>query len=348
MSSTIIHTQNDEDSGVTVDSILSLETSKFAKDVANQHETIGIEKEPAHNVADDTVEITLDENVVEVIVVDDIEIVSLGSIIIHEVMEDVLSGPESIIDDEIMQTEIPPITNLKPIHMPQMPDVQESATKELVSQSSPSLSDPVCHLPQWMDYLAAHNIAYLIYFDTVKNQFPHLINEFIKENLSGLNGKIRRFLKTKMPYVLEESLKTDNKQFYALNKLECSRFAQLEMAIRNVREVHDLASKKKGAHINQLLKNLKSMFKWVTITAKKLKIHPSRQLTKIKLTSAEKKRKRKMEVVWQVVLDKEVMVDGTERNLAPPPGILTGKHGQVIEHPKPGILFFNGNTDLEF
>ncbi|GJS60026.1 hypothetical protein Tco_0654810 [Tanacetum coccineum] len=37
-----------------------------------------------------------------------------------------------------------------------------------------------------------------------------------------------------------------------------------------------------------------------------------------------------------------------ERNVAHPLGVTIGNHGQVLEHPKHGILFFNGNTKLGF
>ncbi|GJZ25223.1 hypothetical protein Tco_0562682 [Tanacetum coccineum] len=53
-------------------------------------------------------------------------------------------------------------------------------------------------------------------------------------------------------------------------------------------------------------------------------------------------------MVKQVFLDKEVVVDGMERNLSYPLGVTTGNHGQVLEHLEPRILFFNGNTYMEF
>ncbi|GKC01849.1 hypothetical protein Tco_0993459 [Tanacetum coccineum] len=57
---------------------------------------------------------------------------------------------------------------------------------------------------------------------------------------------------------------------------------------------------------------------WVKEIVEKLKIPPPHQLTETKWTLAKKKRKTKMEVFRQVFLDKEVVVDGMERNLTPP------------------------------
>ncbi|GJU82479.1 hypothetical protein Tco_1284844 [Tanacetum coccineum] len=74
-------------------------------------------------------------------------------------------------------------------------------------------------------------------------------------------------------------------------------------------KLHDLASKKKGTYNDQLMKNLQAKFKWVKETAEKLKIPPPYHLTLIELTSTEKKRKRIMELVKQVFLDKEVVYE---------------------------------------
>ncbi|GJS92362.1 hypothetical protein Tco_0799330 [Tanacetum coccineum] len=82
--STVNETQSVKDLMATADSTQSLETSKSAEEVVNHPDTIVIKKEP------------------KLIMVDDAEIVSLGSSRVNEVMEDVFSDPESIPDDEIM------------------------------------------------------------------------------------------------------------------------------------------------------------------------------------------------------------------------------------------------------
>ncbi|GJR34083.1 hypothetical protein Tco_1209767 [Tanacetum coccineum] len=95
-----------------------------------------------------------------------------------------------------------------------------------------------------------------------------------------------------------------------------------------------------------LHKDLQAKFNWVTETSKKLKIAPPHQLTETKLPPAEKMRKGTKELIQHVFLNKEVIVDGMERNLVPPQSVTTRKLGEVIEHLKPGILFYNGNVEL--
>nr|GEX65415.1 hypothetical protein [Tanacetum cinerariifolium] len=97
-----------------------------------------------------------------------------------------------------------------------------------------------------------------------------------------------------------------------------------------------------------MLKNLKAKFKWVTRTVEKLKIPLPHQLTETKLTPIKKKRKRIMEVARNAFLKADVRVNRIERKLVPPMGVTTDKYGQVIKHLEPGILFFNGNTNLGF
>ncbi|GJX64701.1 hypothetical protein Tco_0299044 [Tanacetum coccineum] len=83
-------------------------------------------------------------------------------------------------------------------------------------------------------------------------------------------------------------------------------------------ELHHLASKKKGASCDQLLKNLKAKFKWIDSTADKLGIPPPPQLTDSKLPPAKMKRKRRVEMVKEVFISDDLVVEGMRRNLALP------------------------------
>ncbi|GJU97024.1 hypothetical protein Tco_1326295 [Tanacetum coccineum] len=201
--------------------------------------------EPDLNVANDTVEIVLDETMVKDTVAGDAEIVSLGSIKIDKVMKDVSSGPESMPDDEIMSIS--------------GDDEEAESDKEFFSPNDDMVDDKL--IDERIDDLVAHvkNMGNKIessfpaqlelslnsilprlivdaleeclpeiLSETMKSQFPKLINDSIKENLSMLNKRMRLSLKTEMHDILEESPKIVNKQFHALNKLECNRFAQLE------------------------------------------------------------------------------------------------------------------------
>ncbi|GJS82737.1 hypothetical protein Tco_0749278 [Tanacetum coccineum] len=95
-------------------------------------------------------------------------------------------------------------------------------------------------------------------------------------------------------------------------------------------EVQTLASKGKSKASNTLLRSLKENFEWVKTQAGKLGISPPPELTEVGLTLAERKRKRTSEIVKEVFFTKYVHVDGTQRNLTPPPGVV-GKSGQASE-----------------
>ncbi|GJS31675.1 hypothetical protein Tco_0492295 [Tanacetum coccineum] len=99
---TVAETQHAEDSGATADITTSLETSKLVEYVANQTETINIEKEPEHIEAVEIVKITPYENMEKEKMDDDAELVSLGSINIDQVIEDVSPDPEFMPENEIM------------------------------------------------------------------------------------------------------------------------------------------------------------------------------------------------------------------------------------------------------
>ncbi|GKF37183.1 hypothetical protein Tco_0113941 [Tanacetum coccineum] len=99
---------------------------------------------------------------------------------------------------------------------------------------------------------------------------------------------------------------------------------------------------------DQLLKNLKSKFKWVASTTEKLNIPPPPQLTDYELPPTKRKRKRRTEIPKEVFVSEDIVVDDMYRNLNPHQGITTTKSGQVIEKPEAEILFYNGNFDLIF
>ncbi|GJR55107.1 retrovirus-related pol polyprotein from transposon TNT 1-94 [Tanacetum coccineum] len=111
-------------------------------------------------------------------------------------------------------------------------------------------------------------------------------------------------------------------------------------------EVHALASKKSGTSNNLLLQSLRAKFQWVINQAKRLGLPPPPELATFGLTAEEKKRKRD-EVIKEVFVTKYVRVDGIDRNLIPPPGIMPIQ-GLVINEHESGIFFMNGNTDIAF
>ncbi|GJX02547.1 hypothetical protein Tco_0186460 [Tanacetum coccineum] len=87
--------------------------------------------------------------------------------------------------------------------------------------------------------------------------------------------------------------------------------------------------------------------KWIETQAGKLGISPPPELTEAGLPPVERKRKRTSEIVKEVFVTEHIHVDGTQRNLTPPPGVV-GKSGLVIQEPKAGFFYFNANFDLVF
>ncbi|GKA28783.1 hypothetical protein Tco_0715028 [Tanacetum coccineum] len=80
--------------------------------------------------------------------------------------------------------------------------------------------------------------------------------------------------------------------------------------------------------------------------AKRVGLPPPPELATFGLTAEEKKRKR-TELIKEVFLTEDVRVDGIERNLIPPPGVMPIQ-GLAINEPESGIFFMNGNTDIGF
>ncbi|GJY57121.1 hypothetical protein Tco_0456236 [Tanacetum coccineum] len=98
-------------------------------------------------------------------------------------------------------------------------------------------------------------------------------------------------------------------------------------------ELHALASKSQTKSNDQLLKNIKAKFQWVATQAGKLGIPPPLKLTTFKLSSAEKKvgikRERRTELIHKVFVKDNIVVDGMQRNLTLPEGVV-GKAGMNL------------------
>ncbi|GKF16373.1 hypothetical protein Tco_0061291, partial [Tanacetum coccineum] len=86
-------------------------------------------------------------------------------------------------------------------------------------------------------------------------------------------------------------------------------------------EVHALASKSKGKSIDLLLQSLRAKFQWVLTQAKALGIPPPPELSTFGVSINDRKRKRSSEILQEVFVKENVVVDGMQRNLIPPPSI---------------------------
>nr|GEZ18989.1 hypothetical protein [Tanacetum cinerariifolium] len=129
---------------------------------------------------------------------------------------------------------------------------------------------------------------------------------------------------------------------------------ELEKALKKLRmlgfsewlEVHALASKKSSKSIDSLLQSLKSKFQWVLNQVKNLGLPPPPALATFEMTTKDKKRKRN-ETLKEVFIKERIDVDGTQRNITPPSGVV-GKECMVIREPEAGFFYFNVNFDLAF
>ncbi|GJX53591.1 hypothetical protein Tco_0281960 [Tanacetum coccineum] len=107
-----------------------------------------------------------------------------------------------------------------------------------------------------------------------------------------------------------------------LNLVVHSNFRLKTLGFSEWLEVHALTSKKTGTLNNLFLQSLRAKFQWVINQAKRLGLPSSPELTTFG-------------------------VDGMDRNLIPPSGIMPIQ-GVVINEPESGIFFMNGNTDIGF
>ncbi|GJV46771.1 RNA-directed DNA polymerase, eukaryota, reverse transcriptase zinc-binding domain protein [Tanacetum coccineum] len=98
-------------------------------------------------------------------------------------------------------------------------------------------------------------------------------------------------------------------------------------------------------HPNFRLKTL-GFSEW--LEAKKLGLPPPLALATFRMTTEDKKRKRKRtEILKEVFVTKNITVDGMHRNLISFPGVVLIE-GLVINKPESGIFFINRNIDIAF
>ncbi|GKD52359.1 hypothetical protein Tco_1281335 [Tanacetum coccineum] len=80
--------------------------------------------------------------------------------------------------------------------------------------------------------------------------------------------------------------------------------------------------------------------------AKKLRLSPPPALATFGMTTKEKKRKR-TQFLKEDFVTKDIRVDGMNRNLIPPPRVVSIKV-LIINEPESGIFFMNRNTNIAF
>nr|GEV56798.1 hypothetical protein [Tanacetum cinerariifolium] len=103
----------------------------------------------------------------------------------------------------------------------------------------------------------------------------------------------------------------------------------------------------KARHKNGLnMRQRRAKFLWVINQVKKLGLPPPPALKTLGMTTKDKKRKR-IEILKEVFVTKNIAVDGMHRNLIPPFGVIP-IDGLVINKHESGIFFMNRNTDIVF
>ncbi|GKC05894.1 hypothetical protein Tco_0997504 [Tanacetum coccineum] len=85
----------------------------------------------------------------------------------------------------------------------------------------------------------------------------------------------------------------------------------------------------------------KISYKWVLTQTKALGVLPSPELSTFGISADDRKRKRSLEILQEVFMKENIVVNGMQRNLIPPPCI-EGSRGRVIREPESGIFYYNG------
>ncbi|GJT43496.1 hypothetical protein Tco_0952211 [Tanacetum coccineum] len=132
-----------------------------------------------------------------------------------------------------------------------------------------------------------------------------------------------------------------------LNLVIYDKFRLKTLGFSEWLEVHALASKTKRKLNDLLLQSLRAKFQWVLTQAKALGVPPLPELSTFGISVDDRKRKRSSEILQEVFVKENLVVDGMQRNLIPPPGI-EGSRGRVTREPESGIFYYNGNFDLVF
>nr|GEX91345.1 hypothetical protein [Tanacetum cinerariifolium] len=117
--------------------------------------------------------------------------------------------------------------------------------------------------------------------------------------------------------------------------------------VKEMKRLADLKAEKKKSE-----KSLKKILNPTTIRAQAQKMVEFKSKRKKMLDEynhqiSYRERKRTSKILYEMFMKENIVVDGLQRNLIPPPGI-EGSRGRVIREPESGIFYYNGNFDLVF
>ncbi|GJS50163.1 hypothetical protein Tco_0600284 [Tanacetum coccineum] len=232
-------------------------------------------------------------------------------------------------------------------------------------------SDPFSHLTRRVDFLATqvHNLTKTFpdQFDDKMNSATRSVSRIIFDALA--QQRIKNSINDEMIEVLKTSvLKPMYKEFNALNKLETHsgkrkvieeeahdttptqlRAQEEELAEIETKRIQHMNKMRDEYHYinfrDDALPITKFIYKWVATTTNKLGLPLPPQLTIFELPPAEKKRKRRVEVMKEVFLKEYIIVDGMHKKLTPSEGVINHWYG--IRN-KIRDFVYNGSLDLVF
>ncbi|GJW13570.1 hypothetical protein Tco_0017703 [Tanacetum coccineum] len=125
------------------------------------------------------------------------------------------SDKELIVADEV----VPSVSDSKPTPVMPMEDVQALVVRALWKKKN---------IPSHV-----HNLSKSLPGQFVDKMDSMLLTDLVRKTLPWFNKRIKNVIQDEMPTILQAYvLKPLNKEFNALNKLECKRFAILEGSIR--------------------------------------------------------------------------------------------------------------------
>nr|GEZ02985.1 hypothetical protein [Tanacetum cinerariifolium] len=203
-----------------------------------------------------------------------------------------------------------------------------------------------------------------------KNTLPQALTNAVRETLPGFNQRIKNAIKEEMPKVLQESIlkpmkclglkdKTSadlhelvdlvSQLINIMDSIVPSFKASVEMEKESQKQPESTTAVDtqalKSLHCQKVadLKDEREKFE------KKIKrvLKPKQLRAQEEELAKIKKRNRKAKVLHEVFVKENIVMDGMQRNLSLPVGVV-GKSRLVIKEPEARIFLYNGFFDLFF
>nr|GEV34853.1 hypothetical protein [Tanacetum cinerariifolium] len=182
-------------------------------------------------------------------------------------------------------------------------------------------------LPDHMDHICEEVISLYSNLGDMESSIIHQVSAEIKSTLPAL---VTTALQEQS--LLESAVIVDDTAKGEKNK--------------KAKDANPVATQGEHQSTEPLVEKSKSKISVVINQAKRLGLLSPPELATFELTAEDKKRK-KTSVIKEVFVKERIEVDGIQRNLTPPSGVV-GKKGLVIREPEAGFFYFNANFNLVF